>query len=163
MSADVFAITQEIVKTVGQRVRALRLAHNLSLRALATRANVSSSTIFNVERCYSWSSLYTMVAIASGLDLRLVDLLDEERFLRALSRAAAGQERGLQRLDRHTAAQAVFPDMVNQPPLNSPQGGGGTLWGEPTNVDASALLDELAQATNEYKKKAGGTADEAET
>ncbi len=78
---------------VGPRVRALREAMDLSLRDLATRSGVSAPMLSQVERGETSPTLRVASRIASGLDLRLSQLLrlDEEG---TVSIVRAGEGRG---------------------------------------------------------------------
>jgi transcriptional regulator with XRE-family HTH domain len=60
---------------VGPRVRALREAMGLSLRELALRCGVSSAMLSQVERGETSPTLQVAARIASGLELRLSQLL----------------------------------------------------------------------------------------
>jgi transcriptional regulator with XRE-family HTH domain len=60
---------------VGPRVRALREAMDLSLRDLAQRSGVSAPMLSQVERGETSPTLAVAARIASGLDLRLSQLL----------------------------------------------------------------------------------------
>jgi XRE family transcriptional regulator, regulator of sulfur utilization len=61
--------------TLGQRVRALREAEGLSLRDLAERSGVSAPMLSQVERGETSPTVTVAARIASGLDLRLSQLL----------------------------------------------------------------------------------------
>ncbi len=67
-------------QAIGGRVHALREAMNLSLRDLATRSGVSAPMLSQVERGETSPTLQVAARIASGLELRLSQLLrlDEE-------------------------------------------------------------------------------------
>src|SRR5205807_4169778 len=60
---------------VGPRVRALREAMDLSLRALADRSGVSAPMLSQVERGETSPTLAVATRIAAGLELRLSQLL----------------------------------------------------------------------------------------
>lgn len=62
-------------KVIGARVRALREASGLSLRDLAARSGVSAPMLSQVERGETSPTLTVAARIASGLDLRLSQLL----------------------------------------------------------------------------------------
>ena len=68
------------VAAVGPRVKALREAMDLSLRDLAERSGVSAPMLSQVERGETSPTLQVASRIASGLELRLSQLLrlDEE-------------------------------------------------------------------------------------
>src|ERR1035437_8893786 len=60
---------------VGPRVRALREAMGFSLRELALRCGVSSAMLSQVERGETSPTLHVAARIATGLELRLSQLL----------------------------------------------------------------------------------------
>src|SRR5437764_12448895 len=60
---------------LGQRIRALREAMDLSLRDLAVRSGVSAPMLSQVERGETSPTLQVAVRIAHGLELRLSQLL----------------------------------------------------------------------------------------
>src|SRR5437667_12616480 len=60
---------------VGARVKALREAMDLSLRALAARSGVSAPMLSQVERGETSPTLQVAARIARGLELRLSQLL----------------------------------------------------------------------------------------
>ena len=60
---------------IGARVKALREASGLSLRDLAERSGVSAPMLSQVERGETSPTLTVAARIASGLDLRLSQLL----------------------------------------------------------------------------------------
>jgi XRE family transcriptional regulator, regulator of sulfur utilization len=62
-------------EVLGARVRALREAMDLSLRDLAERSGVSAPMLSQVERGETSPTLQVAARIASGLDLRLSQLL----------------------------------------------------------------------------------------
>jgi len=72
--------TTEAQIQVGPRVKALREAMDLSLRDLSERSGVSAPMLSQVERGETSPTLAVASRIASGLDLRLSQLLrlDEE-------------------------------------------------------------------------------------
>ena len=63
------------VAAIGGRIRALREAMGLSLRDLAERCGVSAPMLSQVERGETSPTLQIATRIASGLDLRLSQLL----------------------------------------------------------------------------------------
>src|SRR5581483_5324026 len=64
-----------IPSQLGARVRALREAMDLSLRDLAERSGVSAPMLSQVERGETSPTLAVATRIASGLELRLSQLL----------------------------------------------------------------------------------------
>src|SRR6201999_3612480 len=85
------AAADPTVAAVGPRVKALREAMDLALRALAARAGVSAPMLSQVERGETSPTLQTAARIASGLDLRLSQLLrlDEETTVSIVRRGEA--------------------------------------------------------------------------
>jgi transcriptional regulator with XRE-family HTH domain len=80
---------------VGQRVKALREAANLSLRDLAERSGVSAPMISQVERGETSPTLQVAGRIAAGLDLRLSQLLRlEEGSVISVLKAGEGRTGG---------------------------------------------------------------------
>ena len=67
----------EVTATLGARIRALRLARQLSLRAVAADAQVSASLLSQIERGEASPSLLSLVAIADALGVRPGVLLDD--------------------------------------------------------------------------------------
>src|ERR1700760_1719197 len=63
------------VAAVGQRVKALREAMDLSLRDLAERSGVSAPMLSQVERGETSPTLPTAALIAAWMELRLSQLL----------------------------------------------------------------------------------------
>jgi transcriptional regulator with XRE-family HTH domain len=134
MSMD--AVTQN---GVGSRVRALREAMDLSLRDLAERSGVSAPMLSQVERGETSPTLQVATRIASGLELRLSQLLrlDEDgavMIVRPPERrqgpaAVAGHGYEIltsllpgQRaeLSRHTLAPGAVTGGPGDPPMHEP-------------------------------------------
>src|SRR4051794_23443726 len=69
------AAADPAITTVGPRVKALREAMDLSLRDLAQRSGVSAPMLSQVERGETSPTLAVAARIASGLELRLSQLL----------------------------------------------------------------------------------------
>jgi transcriptional regulator with XRE-family HTH domain len=95
---------------IGARVRALREASSLSLRDLAERSGVSAPMLSQVERGETSPTLTVAARIASGLELRLSQLLrlDESgavTIVRAGERAGGGNARRGHRFEVMTSAQ----------------------------------------------------------
>jgi len=68
-------MTEPAIIAVGPRVKALREAEGLSLRDLAERSGVSAPMLSQVERGETSPTLQVAARIASGLQLRLSQLL----------------------------------------------------------------------------------------
>jgi transcriptional regulator with XRE-family HTH domain len=99
------------VPALGPRIRALREGMDLSLRDLATRSGVSAPMLSQVERGETSPTLQVAARIASGLDLRLSQLLrlDEEGAVSIVRRS----ERRRQRRDGH-AYEVLTPPLPGQ-------------------------------------------------
>src|SRR6202020_1807623 len=123
---------------LGARVRALREAMDLSLRDLAERSGVSAPMLSQVERGETSPTLQIATRIASGLELRLSQLLrlDEAgavSIVRASERRR-GPTRGGHRseiltpplpgqraeLSRHTLAPGAVTGGPGDPPMHEP-------------------------------------------
>src|SRR5579875_1429410 len=124
---------------VGPRIRALREAMDLSLRDLAERSGVSAPMLSQVERGETSPTLQVAGKIASGLELRLSQLLrlDEDGAVSIVRRAdrrkgpahAHGHSYEIltpplpgQRaeLSRHTLAGGAHPRGPGDPPMHEP-------------------------------------------
>src|SRR6202008_3595240 len=83
------------IAAVGPRVKALREAMDLSLRDLAERSGVSAPMLSQVERGETSPTLQIAARIASGLELKLSQLLrlDEEGTV-SVVRAGEGRRGG---------------------------------------------------------------------
>ena len=68
-------MTEPAIVVVGPRVKALREAEGMSLRDLAERSGVSAPMLSQVERGETSPTLHVAARIASGLRLRLSQLL----------------------------------------------------------------------------------------
>jgi len=130
------------VAAIGGRVRALREAESLSLRDLAERCGVSAPMLSQVERGETSPTLHVAARIASGLDLRLSQLLrlDEDgavTIVRASERrqgpSATGRARGHRyevltaplpgqraELSRHVLAAGAATGGPGDPPMHEP-------------------------------------------
>ncbi len=126
-------------QALGLRVRALREAMELSLRDLAQRSGVSAPMLSQVERGETSPTLHIATRIASGLELRLSQLLrlDEDgavSVVRARERrtgpaGARGHRYEIltpplpgQRaeLSRHTLAAGAVTGGAGDPPMHEP-------------------------------------------
>ena len=124
---------------IGTRVKALRESADLSLRDLAARSGVSAPMLSQVERGETSPTLTVAARIASGLDLRLSQLLrlDEAgsvTIVRASQRQRGGNARRGHRfevltasqpgqraeLSRHTLAGGGATGAVDDPPMHEP-------------------------------------------
>jgi transcriptional regulator with XRE-family HTH domain len=137
MSSTVTVI--ESVDPLGPRVRALREAMGLSLRDLAVRSGVSAPMLSQVERGETSPTLQVAARIATGLELRLSQLLrlDEDGAVSVVRRSERrqGSVRGRghryeiltpplpgQRaeLSRHTLAAGAVTGGPGDPPMHEP-------------------------------------------
>ncbi len=124
---------------IGARVKALREASALSLRDLAERSGVSAPMLSQVERGETSPTLTVAARIASGLDLRLSQLLrlDETgavTIVRACERGGGGSAKRGHRfevmtaaqpgqrseLSRHTLASGGATGAPDDPPMHEP-------------------------------------------
>ena len=125
--------------TLGSRIRALREAMDLSLRDLADRSGVSAPMLSQVERGETCPTLHVAERIASGLELRLSQLLrlDEEgavTVVRPGARRRGGNPRrghGFEiltaarpgeraELSRHTLEPGGATGAPDDPPMHEP-------------------------------------------
>lgn len=129
----------EAPQALGARVRALRDAMSLSLRELAERSGVSAPMLSQVERGETSPTIHVAAKIASGLGLRLSQLLrldesdnvsivrrDERRkgpvpvaghSYEILSPPLPGQRA---ELSRHTLAPGAVTGSAGDPPVHEP-------------------------------------------
>ena len=122
---------------IGARVKALREASGLSLRDLAERSGVSAPMLSQVERGETSPTLTVAARIASGLDLRLSQLLrlDEGETVtitRPSQRRSGGNPKSGHRfevltssqpgqraeLSRHTLAAGAVTGASDDPPMH---------------------------------------------
>jgi len=124
---------------VGPRVRALREAMDLSLRDLAERSGVSAPMLSQVERGETSPTLQVAGKIASGLELRLSQLLRlDEAGSVVVVRAGEGRRGGTTRsghtfevltaplpgqraeLSRHVLKPGARTGRAGDPPMHEP-------------------------------------------
>jgi len=124
---------------IGARVKALREAAALSLRDLSERSGVSAPMLSQVERGETSPTLTVASRIASGLDLRLSQLLRLDEggsvtIVRAGERQSGGNERRghsfevltsaqpgqRAELSRHTLAPGGATGAGDDPPMHEP-------------------------------------------
>ena len=125
--------------TIGARVKALRESSDLSLRDLAERSGVSAPMLSQVERGETSPTLTVAARIASGLELRLSQLLrlDEDgavTIVRPAERSRGGNKRRghsfevltssqpgqRAELSRHTLAPGGATGAADDPPMHEP-------------------------------------------
>jgi transcriptional regulator with XRE-family HTH domain len=124
---------------IGARVKALRESADLSLRDLAARSGVSAPMLSQVERGETSPTLTVASRIASGLELRLSQLLRLDEggtvtIVRASQRQRGGNARRGHRfevltagqpgqraeLSRHTLAPDGATGALDDPPMHEP-------------------------------------------
>jgi transcriptional regulator with XRE-family HTH domain len=124
---------------IGARVKALREAAGLSLRDLSERSAVSAPMLSKVERGETSPTLTVAARIASGLDLRLSQLLRLDEggavtVVRAVQRRRGGNTRRGHTLEvltseqpgqrvelsRHTLAPGGATGAPDDPPMHEP-------------------------------------------
>ena len=131
------AAADPTVAAVGPRVKALREAMDLSLRDLAERSGVSAPMLSQVERGETSPTLQVASRIASGLELRLSQLLrlDEEATV-SIVRGGEGRRGGAgghayevltpplpglrAEVTRHTLAPGAVTGGPGDPPRHEP-------------------------------------------
>src|SRR3954452_24973030 len=131
------AAADPTVAAVGPRVKALREAMDLALRDLAERSGVSAPMLSQVERGETSPTLQIASRIASGLELRLSQLLrpDEENMV-SIVRAGEGRSGGAgghayevltpplpglrAEVTRHTLAAGAVTGGPGDPPRHEP-------------------------------------------
>lgn len=92
----------DLARLVGERLRAARREHGLTVGALAARAGIGKGTLSEIENGARNPTLSTLYALAGALELPLSTLLAGRSGARI---AAAGVEAQL--LDVHDAADAT--------------------------------------------------------
>ena len=131
-------MTEPAIVAVGPRVKALREAEGLSLRDLAERTGVSAPMLSQVERGETSPTLQVAARIASGLQLRLSQLLRLDEDGAAVSIVPAGHGRmggagghryevltpplpGLRaEVSRHVLAPGAVTGGAGDPPMHEP-------------------------------------------
>jgi transcriptional regulator with XRE-family HTH domain len=129
--------TEPAIAAVGPRVKALREAGGMSLRDLAERSGVSAPMLSQVERGETSPTLHVAARIASGLQLRLSQLLrlDEDGAV-SIVPAGHGRKGGADghryevltpplpgqraEVSRHTLAPGAATGGPGDPPLHEP-------------------------------------------
>jgi transcriptional regulator with XRE-family HTH domain len=130
-------MTDPAITAVGPRVKALREAEGLSLRDLAERSGVSAPMLSQVERGETSPTLQVAARIASGLQLRLSQLLRlDEQGTVSVVRAGHGRTGGAgghryevlspplpgqrSELSRHVLAPGAVTGGAGDPPMHEP-------------------------------------------
>lgn|SRR5262249_54930190 len=78
LAPDANQKAQDVIASIGARVREHRMQKGLTLQQLSTAAGVSQSMLSLVERGKTSPSIGTLMAIAEALGLRMSDLLAAE-------------------------------------------------------------------------------------
>lgn len=138
MAGKAIAEQQEVSVRIGPRVKALREAMDLSLRDLADRSGVSAPMLSQVERGETSPTLSIAGKIATGLELRLSQLLrlDEEgavSIVRSAERRSGAGAKGhtfevltppmpgqRSEVSRHTLAAGARTGGEGDPPMHEP-------------------------------------------
>jgi len=68
-------VRHDIAKQFGQRIRKTRLERNLSQESLAAKANLDRAFLSGIERGVENPSLFTIQAIADGLEISIGKLM----------------------------------------------------------------------------------------
>jgi transcriptional regulator with XRE-family HTH domain len=137
VTAETAEHTTDTALAIGPRVKALRESSDLSLRDLAARSGVSAPMLSQVERGETSPTLTVAARIASGLDLRLSQLLRLDEggsvtIVHASERQRGGNARRGHRfevltaaqpgqraeLSRHTLAPASVTGAADDPPVH---------------------------------------------
>jgi FixJ family two-component response regulator len=66
----------DLNRLIGQRIRARRLAQNLTLRQVSVRSDLTTSQLSQVELGKNAASLWALARISNSLGLQLSQLLD---------------------------------------------------------------------------------------
>ena len=131
------AVAIEPLPAIGPRVKALREAMDLSLRDLAVRSGVSAPMLSQVERGETSPTLQVAARIASGLELRLSQLLRlDEGGSVSVVRAGEGRRGGADghryevlspplpglrtELSRHSLKPGAVTGGPGDPPMHEP-------------------------------------------
>jgi XRE family transcriptional regulator, regulator of sulfur utilization len=131
------AAAVEPLPAIGPRVKALREAMDLSLRDLAERSGVSAPMLSQVERGETSPTLQVAARIASGLELRLSQLLRlDEGGAVTVVRAGEGRQGGADghryevlspplpglraEVSRHRLAAGAVTGGPGDPPIHEP-------------------------------------------
>jgi transcriptional regulator with XRE-family HTH domain len=77
-SSDRAGDLDQIVSSIGPKLRELRLQRRLSLQQLAERANVSAAAIHKIERSGMVPTITTLLKLAAALDRPVAYFVDED-------------------------------------------------------------------------------------
>ena len=73
------ASTQDVIASIGPKVRQLRRQKNLSLQQLAERAGLSAAAIHKIERNGMVPTITTLMKLAAALNRSVAYFVDEEQ------------------------------------------------------------------------------------
>ena len=73
------ASTQDVIASIGPKVRQLRRQKNLSLQQLAERAGLSAAAIHKIERNGMVPTITTLMKVAAALNRSVAYFVDEEQ------------------------------------------------------------------------------------
>jgi len=69
------------LRFIGDRIKVLREEKNLTQGELAKRANIAQSTLSYIESGQKSPTIYTVAALAFGLDISVSEILDGYKFV----------------------------------------------------------------------------------
>jgi transcriptional regulator with XRE-family HTH domain/quercetin dioxygenase-like cupin family protein len=144
---------------IGDRLRAARLSHGLSLRGLADRLGVSASLISQVETGRARPSVSTLYAIASQLRISLDELL----FADAAERVGARRQRAAERDGSEPGEQLPAHPVQRAGSRSTIRLASGVTWQRLTtesmpNIDFLYVIYEVGGASSperEFQRHAG--------
>jgi transcriptional regulator with XRE-family HTH domain len=149
----------EHVDPLGPRVRALREAMGLSLRDLAVRSGVSAPMLSQVERGETSPTLQVAARIATGLELRLSQLLrlDEESSVTVVRRGERRQGPSRAKGHRYEILTPPLPGQRAELSRHSLGGPGDPPMHEPGSretalVEAGAVLLVIDGVSHELRE-----------
>jgi len=67
---------QQLINTLGIRVKALRIQRGLSMEKLAELSEIDYRQVFNIEHGRTNATVSTLDALCKGLDISLSELFD---------------------------------------------------------------------------------------
>lgn len=78
---EIFKIYYDVYKTLGNKIRDIRISKKISLEELATKSNISHVFLGNIERNERRPSIDTLVKISNALKIGLYDLIGTDVYL----------------------------------------------------------------------------------
>lgn len=69
---------EQVIRTIGERVRSLRIERKLSMEKLAQLAEMEYRQLSNVELGQTDASISTLSAICKAMEISLRELMDAE-------------------------------------------------------------------------------------